>query len=79
MAKLLDKVRLTVREAKSNRDRYTILAESLIQPIKNHIAAIRPRCEADLKNGIGVSLPTAMDRKYRHANREWAWYYSLIF
>jgi integrase len=70
----LNNLRLTVRETKSNRDRYTILAESLVQPIKNHIAAIRSCYEADLKNGTGVSLPTAIDRKYRHAHRAWAWH-----
>jgi hypothetical protein len=39
-----------------------------------HLDQARRRHEQDLKNGLGrVALPNALERKYPHAGKDWAW------
>ena len=65
---------VTVRDGKGGKDRRTLLPESQIADLKRHLQLVRRLHEQDLEAGWGaVMLPYALERKYRHANRQWGW------
>ena len=67
---------VTIRDAKSNRDRIAPLADRLIDPLCLHLATVEAQHTADLAAGYGsVELPGALDRKYPGAEYEFAWQY----
>jgi integron integrase len=67
---------LTVRDGKGAKDRYTVLAGSVIPALKEHLDRVKLTHQEDLANGYGaVYLPGALDRKYPNAPREWGWQY----
>ena len=67
---------ITVRDGKGARDRVTLLAERLIDPLRTHLARVRELHESDLAAGFGeVYLPFALERKYPKAGRSWPWQY----
>lgn len=71
-----DYLQLTIRDGKGSKDRRTMLAEKLVPHIEQHLKRVRGIYESDIKNGLaGVSLPYAIDRKYREAAKEWKWQY----
>jgi integron integrase len=65
---------ITVRDGKGQKDRVTMLPESLKTPLQNHLRKVKAIHEKDLRDGYGrVPLPDALDRKYPNASREWRW------
>ena len=65
---------ITVRCGKGDKDRRTMLPDSLVEPLQRHMQGLRGVHQADLAAGWGtVELPNALERKYRNAAREWAW------
>jgi integron integrase len=71
-----DRCAIIVRDTKGNEDRVTMLPESLIAPLKEHLRRVKRLHEEDLAKGYGtVYLPDALDRKYPNASREWIWQY----
>lgn len=67
---------ITVRDTKSNRDRVTVLPETLVEPLQLHLAKIKAQHDEDLSKGFGsVEMPGALARKYPNAEYEWAWQY----
>ena len=69
-------LQLTVRDGKGAKDRRTILPESLVAHIQTQFQRVRSMHERDVDNGLpGVSLPQAIDRKYRNAATEWSLQY----
>ncbi len=69
---------ITVRDAKGNRDRVTILPDSLVAPLRAQLAHARTIHDRDLIDGFGkVYLPFALAQKYKNADREWAWQYAF--
>ncbi|MEQ1667421.1 MAG: integron integrase [Sulfuriferula sp.] len=67
---------IIVREGKGFKDRVTMLPESLISPLKLHLAKVQALHDEDVAAGYGeVYLPFALDKKYPHAAREWGWQY----
>jgi len=67
---------ITVRDAKGGKDRVTVLPDSLVEPLKNHLRHVRMLHDEALANNRGsVFLPYALERKYPSANREWSWQY----
>ena len=65
---------IRVRAGKGDRDRVTMLPQTLEAPLRRHLEAVRAQHQHDLKNGAGwVALPAALRRKYPRAGREWAW------
>jgi integron integrase len=65
---------ILVRDGKGAKDRLTMLPESLKGPIKDHIKKVKTIHERDLADGWGrVQMPSAMDRKYPNAPRDWRW------
>jgi len=69
-------LQLTIRDGKGRKDRWTILSEQLIPHIKQQMKNARSVHEQDLRyNRKGVSIPYAIDKKYKHAAQEWKWQY----
>ena len=67
---------LIVRDGKGFKDRVTMLPDSLVEPLKVHLARVRALHQDDLRAGFGsVYLPNALDIKYPNAGREWGWQY----
>jgi integron integrase len=67
---------IIVRDGKGGKDRVTVLPSPLREPLRLHLSRVETLHEQDLKEGVGrVYLPYALERKYRNANREWAWQY----
>ena len=67
---------VTVRDGKGGQDRVTILPDSLIAPLHEHLRQVKALHDRDLAQGYGaVYLPDALERKYPNANREWGWQY----
>jgi integrase len=51
-----------------------MLADSLVQPLQEHLQTVKHLHEQDLEQGYGsVYLPFALERKYPHADRAWIW------
>jgi integron integrase len=69
-----DRRRIVVREGKGNKDRITLLPETLACELKKHLERVKLLHEKDLAEGYGrVWLPDALARKFPKADREWAW------
>ncbi|MGH2811398.1 MAG: integron integrase [Actinomycetota bacterium] len=69
-----DRREITIREGKGKKDRVTMLPGAVIVPLNCHLAEVKRIHDADLARGLGrVPLPTALDRKYPRADREWVW------
>jgi len=67
---------LTVRGGKGDKDRRTMLPESIQPELKAHLKRVKIMHDRDLKDGFGdVYLPPALERKYPSASREWNWQY----
>ncbi len=65
-----------VREGKGNKDRVTMLPQSLAPLLRAHLERVRQLHEKDCREGHGaVYLPHALARKYPRAAREWGWQY----
>lgn len=71
-----DYLQLTIKDGKGAKDRRTILPDSLVPHIEQQLVHVRSVHERDLtRRRSGVSLPYAIDRKYRNASRDWKWQY----
>jgi integron integrase len=69
-----DGSQIFVRQAKGSRDRTTVLARTLVEPLRAHLEEVKRQHDADLASGAGcVALPYALRAKYPNASREWAW------
>ncbi|NCJ06245.1 integron integrase [Synechococcales cyanobacterium C] len=67
---------LIIRNAKGNKDRLTVLPQSLVPQLQAHLVQVKQTFQDDLSLGYGaVYLPFALERKYLNANREWKWQY----
>jgi integron integrase len=65
---------VVVRGGKGDKDRVTMLPESLRESLQAHLHRVRGLHEADLAAGGGeVWLPGALRQKWPGAGREWAW------
>ena len=71
-----ERAEIVVRDGKGAKDRITMLPQALIAPLQSHLQTRRPVYEADKEQGkASVYLPTALDKKYPHAQTDWAWQY----
>jgi len=67
---------ITVRNGKGGKDRVTVLPDSLVLQLKEHLIGVRALHRRDLADGFGVvETPDAIARKYPNAPREWPWQY----
>lgn len=69
---------LTIRSGKGDKDRRTVLPESLQPGWREHVLCLRALHEQDRKNSLpGVALPHALERKYPNAGKEWGWFWAF--
>lgn len=67
---------IIVRDGKGQKDRVTVLPESLAKPLKRQLKKVKLQHEEDLDEGYGaVYLPYALARKYPATARSWGWQY----
>ncbi len=67
---------ITVRSAKGEKDRRTILPEILNEPLKKHLEKVQRLYQQDFqKKHAGVYLPYALAQKYPNASRTLGWYW----
>lgn len=67
---------IVVRDGKGKKDRITVLPQIIRQPLQRHLSYVRRLHQKDLRDGYGrVYLPHALARKYRNADKSWAWQY----
>jgi integron integrase len=67
---------ITVRDGKGEQDRVTVLPDSLVPLLREHLQRVKALHEQDLAQGFGsVYLPDALARKYPNADKEWVWQY----
>ena len=65
---------ILIRSGKGARDRATLLARSLEEPLAHQLAHARALFDTDRRlDREGVALPTALARKYPRAGVEWGW------
>jgi integron integrase len=63
-----------VRDTKGKRDRVTVLPRAADDLLHEHLQKVKELHDRDLAQGFGrVVLPTALDRKFPNAAREWPW------
>lgn len=67
---------ILIRDGKGEKDRVTMLPESLVTPLQEHLKQVHEQHQRDLAAGYGaVYLPYALERKYPNAAKEWGWQY----
>jgi integron integrase len=67
---------IIIRNPKGNRDRVTMLPQSISAQLQAHLVQVKQTHGDDLTLGYGaVYLPFALVRKYPTADREWIWQY----
>lgn len=70
----LERRQIVPRRAKGQKDRVTVLPESVRPRLVEHLAAVRRIHQRDLARGLGAApLPEAIERKYPNAAKEWKW------
>ena len=69
-------LQISVRSGKGDKDRITILPKAIIKELQCHLEHVKLLHTQDLQEGSdSVELPQALERKYRNADKEWAWQY----
>jgi integron integrase len=72
----LERGELIVREAKGRKDRVTMFPATLETALRAHLARLRSWYEEERRRQRpGVSLPTALARKFPAAGTQWGWQY----
>jgi len=72
----LERGMLIVRSGKGDKDRRTVLPQSLHDELTSHLGEVRRLFDADRRQNLnGVFLPKALERKYPNAGKEWIWYW----
>lgn len=67
---------ILIRDGKGAKDRVTMLPLTLVAALQAHLVKVRELHDIDLQQGFGaVYMPTALDRKYPNAAKEWRWQY----
>jgi integron integrase len=65
---------IVVRGGKGDKDRVTVLPESLRTALMEHLERVKLLWEQDVREGFGgVHLPEGLARKYPRAAKEWGW------
>jgi integron integrase len=67
---------LVVRDAKGQKDRVTVLPDSLLEPLRGQLNTVRLAHERAIAAGFGgVELPHSLQRKYSRAHLDLGWQY----
>jgi integron integrase len=71
-----NRLTVTVRGGKGDKDRITVLSKQICAPLKEHLKRVKKIHEQDLENGFGSAwLPPAQQRAMPNAAKEWIWQY----
>lgn len=69
-----DRNQIVVRGGKGDKDRATMLPQTLTLDLRAHLQRVQFMWQADVREGFGeVFLPPALATKYPRAKGEWAW------
>jgi integron integrase len=72
----LNRQQVIVRGGKGDKDRVTVLSETLVERLRAHRDRLRGLYEEDRRAGLaGVWLPEALERKYPGAGVSWEWFW----
>jgi integron integrase len=67
---------LVIRAGKGDKDRVTVLPESLKDDLREHLEYARRVYDRDRLDGVdGVFMPGALDKKYPNAATSWPWFW----
>lgn len=67
---------LTVRAGKGDKERTTLLPESVRRDLQEHLERVRRLFDKDVMEGnVNVWLPGALAKKYPNAPQSWEWQY----
>ena len=67
---------IMIRHAKGQKDRITMLPESIAKDLREHLEYVKSLHKKDIEDGYGsVYLPNALSRKYKNAEKSWIWQY----
>ncbi len=73
-----DYKQILVRDGKGEKDRHSILPDSIFPELKKHLNSVYLKHKQDLKNGKGETiLPYALKKKYPNAGKEFGWQYAF--
>jgi integron integrase len=71
-----DNRRIIVYDGKGGDDRVTMLPDSLVIPLRQHLEQVKTLHQNDLAAGFGsVYIPLGLDKKYPTAHKQWIWQY----
>jgi integron integrase len=69
---------ITVRAGKGNKDRITVMADSVAPALQQYLTRVQRLHERDVAAGGGaVALPEALARKYPGAAKDWRWQFAF--
>lgn len=69
---------ILVRDGKGEKDRHTILPDSVVPELKKHLNRVYLIHKEDLRKGKGETiLPYALSKKYPNAGKEFGWQYAF--
>ncbi|MCZ2127440.1 MAG: integron integrase [Anaerolineales bacterium] len=70
--------RIIIFDGKGGDDRETMLPESIIAPLQEHLRQVQVHHQKDLTKGGGsVYMPFGLDEKYPAAHKQWIWQYAF--
>ncbi|MFO7525509.1 MAG: integron integrase [Ignavibacteriaceae bacterium] len=73
-----DYKQIIVRDGKGEKDRHTVLPNSITTDLKNHLNKVYKLHKEDLKKGKGETiLPYALKKKYPNAGKDFYWQYAF--
>ncbi|MBN1449698.1 MAG: integron integrase [Anaerolineales bacterium] len=69
---------IIVYDGKGGDDRLTMLPDSIIAPLKEHLQQVKALHQRDLAAGFGsVYMPPGLDKKIATAHKQWIWQYAF--
>lgn len=70
------RLEILVRDDQGYKNRITLLASSLVNPLQSHLQAVEALFRDDLSKGLGeVWVPPALVKKHTASGKDWAWQY----
>jgi len=71
-----DRHEITVRNAKGNKDRRSVLPSRCVESLQSAIDQSHQLFDADMENGVNFTwLPNALNKKFPNAGKEFRWRY----
>jgi site-specific recombinase XerD len=71
-----DKQTVRIVNGKGQKDRITLLPDSILMSLKEHLKSIESVYQNNLaKNKPGVKVPESLLRKYTGIDKEWSWFW----